>query len=294
MSINFHKKPNMYTSHIQLKVSNLERSMEFYQSTIGFKLLEKIDNIAYLSVDGKDSLVSLIEVENAILSKRGFTGLYHMALLLPTRKDLGNIIKHFIDNNVRIGAGDHHVSEALYLDDPDGNGIEIYVDRDPKDWLWNKDNVYMTTEEVDFHSIIKEADGNWIGLPEETVMGHVHLSVANIEETVKFYTQVLEYNITTSLANSAVFASTGDYHHHLAFNVWNGLNGKAATNNHVGLKSYTIVLKDSTYAVIVKDKLLVAGYTIEEYKEASKYGGAQVFSTIDPNGFRIVFTIEGK
>lgn len=295
MTTHFHKKPNMYTSHVQLKVSNLATSIEYYTAVIGFSVLSQTADTAYLTFDGKTSLVSLVEVQNATPLQRGVTGLYHLALLLPSAKDLGNIIQHFIKLNVRIGAGDHHVSEALYLNDPDGNGIEIYVDRDESKWIWDEQgHVYMTTEQVNFQPLLALADDSWNGLPEGTVMGHIHLSVADLAETEKFYTNVLDYEVVTRYGGQALFISTGKYHHHIGLNTWNSAGGSKPKANMVGLKSYTVVLKDAEYAQQVKDALLANNYVVETFTEAPAYGGEQVFSTVDPNGLRIVFTVDGE
>ncbi len=292
MTTHFHKKPNLYTSHVQLKVSDLERSVEYYTAIIGFQVLNQTEDTAYLTVDGTSSLISLVEVRNAI-SPQGFTGLYHFALLLPTRKDLGNIVQHFIQHNVRIGAADHDVSEALYLNDPDGNGIEIYIDRPEQEWTWTHDgHVHMTTEQLDFQPILAEADGNWIGLPAGTVMGHIHLSVSDLSKTEDFYTNVLDYQVACRYGGQALFISTGHYHHHIGLNTWQS-NGRPALPDHAaGLKSYTVVLKDEAYAVSVRDRLQAAGMLVEHYAEGPLYGGKQLFSTVDPNGIRIIFTTE--
>lgn len=295
MTNHFHKKPNMYTSHVQLKVSNLANSIEYYTTIIGFNVLSQTADTVYLTFDGKTSLVSLVEVPNATPLERGVTGLYHLALLLPSHKDLGNIIQHFINSNVRIGAGDHHVSEALYLNDPDGNGIEIYADRDESEWIWDDNgHVYMTTEQVNFQPILALADGSWNGLPEGTVMGHIHLSVADLAETEKFYTDVLDYEVVTRYGGQALFISTGKYHHHIGLNTWNSAGGSKPSSDMVGLKSYTVVLKDEAYAQQVKEKLAANNYVVELFTEAPTYGGKQVFSTIDPNGLRIIFTVDGE
>lgn len=295
MATHFHKKPNLYTSHVQLKVSNLARSIEYYTTIIGFKVLEQTDHTAYLTADGTTSLVSLVEVPNAQALRPGFTGLYHLALLLPSRKDLGNIVQHFVNLNVRLGAADHDVSEALYLNDPDGNGIEIYIDRDESKWTWfENEQVHMVTEQLNFQPILAEADGNWSGLPANTVMGHVHLSVANIEKSEQFYTKVLDYNVVTRYGAQALFVSTGKYHHHFGLNTWNSGNGPAPTDEMVGLKSFTVVLKDLDYAETVKQSLLENGYLLETFAHAPTYGGQQLFSTLDPNGLRIIFTIDGE
>ena len=294
MPTHFHKKPNMYISHVQLKVSNLERSVAYYKTVIGFDVLEQTKTSAALTFDGKTSVLSLEEVPNALPLRRGVTGLYHFALLLPTRKDLGNFIQHIIQQNIRVGAGDHHVSEAFYLNDPDGNGIEVYTDRPEQDWLWHEDGmVYMTTEQVNVQSVLQEADGKWNGLPNGTVMGHIHLSAANLAESEKFYTQALGYEIVTRYGKEALFISTGKYHHHIGLNTWESSGGSAIPENGVGLKSYTIVLDNEDQAEEIKAKLLGAGAKIDIYNEAPRFGGAQAFSSVDPSGIRIVFTLGG-
>ena len=293
MTTHFHKKPNLYTSHVQLKVSNLERSVDFYTTIIGFQVLEQTAHTAYLTVDGTTSLISLTEVQDAV-SQQGYTGLYHLALLLPTRKDLGNIIQHFIQYNVRLGAADHDVSEALYLNDPDGNGIEIYIDRPEQEWTWNREGqVHMITEQLNFQAILAEADGTWRGLPEGTVMGHMHLSVSDLAQTAAFYTNILDFKVVCEYGGQALFISTGNYHHHIGLNTWHSAGRPALPENAVGLKSFTIVLKDDEYAQTVKENLQAAGAIVEQYKEAPAHGGKQAFSTVDPNGIRIIFTVEG-
>lgn len=295
MAKHFHKKPNLYPAHVQLKVSNLARSIEYYTSIIGFNVLEQTNTTAYLTTDGKTSLVSLVEVPNAQPLKAGFAGLYHLALLLPSRKDLGNIVQHFVNLNIRIGAADHDVSEALYLNDPDGNGIEIYIDRDESEWTWFEgEQVHMVTEQLNFQPILAEADGKWDGLPAGTVMGHVHLSVSNLEKSEEFYTNVLDYNVVTRYGAQALFISTGKYHHHFGLNTWNSANGHAPMEDMVGLKSFTVVLKDEAYAQNIKQSLQQNGFVVENFDGAPVHGGAQVFSTVDPNGLRVVFTIEGE
>lgn len=294
MATHFHHKPNLYSSHVQLKVSDLARSIEYYTTIIGFKVLKQTETEAYLTADGQTSLVSLVEVPNAAPLQPGFTGLYHLALLLPSRKDLGNIVQHFVNLNVRLGAADHDVSEALYLNDPDGNGLEIYIDRDESEWTWSEgEQVHMVTEQLNFQPILAAADGKWDGLPAGTVMGHVHLSVASLDKSEHFYTNVLDYKVVTRFGAQALFISTGKYHHHFGLNTWNSNNGHAPTEEMVGLKSFTVVLKDAAYAETVKQSLRDNDYVVEQFVAAPQFGGKQVFSTIDPNGLRIVFTIEG-
>lgn len=295
MSTHFHKKPNMYVSHVQIKVSNLQQSIEYYKAVIGFDVLEQTENTAILTFDGATSLLSLEQVANAEGLRRGQTGLYHFAILLPTRKDLGNFIQNIIQQNVRVGAGDHHVSEAFYLNDPDGNGIEVYIDRPEENWIWDdKGYVYMTTEQVNVQSVLAEADGKWNGLPKGTVMGHIHLSVADLAESEKFYTEVLGYEVVTRYGNQALFISTGKYHHHIGMNTWESLGGTPIPSNGVGLKSFTIVLDNEAQANQIKANLEKYGAAVEQFEEAPTHGGKQAFSTLDPSGIRIIFTFDGE
>lgn len=294
MTTAFHKKPNMYTSHLQLKVRNLNTAIEFYKTVLGFQVLEQGTNTVYLTHDGTTSMLSLVEQPDA-LSHQGFTGLYHIAFLLPTRKDLGNIIQHFIAQNVRVGAGDHDVSEALYINDPDGNGIEIYWDRPKENWRWDgEEQVHMTTEQLNVPSILAEADGTWNGLPKGTVIGHVHLSVSDLAATEKFYTNVLDYEIVTRYGGQALFASTGKYHHHFGFNTWQSAGSSPRPDNATGLVHFTVVLKDEQYATSARAALEAAGAEVSVIADAPKFGGKQLFSTVDPNGIRIIFTVDGE
>ena len=132
----FHTKPTTFVGHVKIKVGNLERSIKFYQNVLGFNILEQTKSSAKLTADGKTSILSLEQPENVIPKQGRTVGLYHFAILLPEKSDLANIVVHFRENGIRFAASDHLVSEALYLNDPDGNGIEIYSDRDPSRWRW--------------------------------------------------------------------------------------------------------------------------------------------------------------
>lgn len=294
MATHFHQKPNTYVSHVQIKVSNLDRSIEYYQHVIGFKVLERTEQTAALTADGETSILSIEEVKDALPLQKEQTGLYHFAILVPTRKDLANFVQHISELNVPIGAGDHHVSEAIYLYDPDGNGIEVYADRPEEQWIWNGNMVYMTTEPVNFRSLLAIADGTWKGLPEGTVMGHIHLSVSDLHKTEEFYTKALGYEVVTRYGSRALFISTGKYHHHIGLNTWESLGGSPAPENSVGLKSFTLVLENKEKAEIIKKNLREMGYVVEYFESAPKFGGRQDFSTIDPSGIRIIFTLEGE
>lgn len=238
--MSFHKEPYTYTGEVHLNVLDLNRSIEFYKEIIGFKVLELTSNKAVLTADGQAPLLIIEQPENVTPKELHKSGLYHFALLLPKRADLGAIIKHFIEHRIQIGAADHLVSEALYLSDPDGNGIEIYIDRNPNLWQWNDGKVAMSTDPLDGESVVAESVGQtWDGLPNGTVMGHVHLHVANLPEAETFY-NALGFEVVTNYPQ-ALFMSNGKYHHHIGLNTWNGEGALKPSEGSVGLQSYALV-----------------------------------------------------
>ena len=279
--MNFHQPPVTFVGQVNIKVENLERSLAFYEKIIGFKVYDKTDTSALLTADGKNVLLSIEQPSDVIPKKGRTTGLYHFALLLPDRKDLAKVLKHFLETGYPLqGASDHLVSEALYLADPDGNGIEIYTDRPATKWEWNKQHVVMATEALDAENLFAEGmEGTWNGLPEGTVMGHIHLHVAELDKTEEFYTKGLGFDVVSRYGPQALFISSGKYHHHIGLNTWNGVGAPKPPANSVGLESYTLVLPDE---VSLKD-------TVARLEEI----GAQVedengtFITTDPSGNQI-------
>ena len=236
----FHQKPSTYVELVELKVTNLEQSLKFYEEVIGFKVLDRQASKIWLTADGKTALLSIEQPENVVPKKPKTTGLYHFALLLPRREDLGAVLRFFAENGIRIGAGDHLVSEALYLNDPDGNGIEIYSDRPETEWKWEKGAVAMDTLGIDAPAILAAgANTEWNGLPEGTVMGHIHLQVVDIEDAKEFY-ELLGFEVVTPYPG-ALFMSTGKYHHHIGLNTWAGAGAQPASENMTGLEAFNII-----------------------------------------------------
>lgn len=282
----FHHKPNVFVGHVCIKVEDLERSLQYYQDIMGFDVLEKTDRKARLTADGNTSILSIEQPENVIPKQGKTTGLYHFALLLPTKKDLANFVVHLVEKGIRIGSSDHLVSEALYIYDPDGNEIEVYIDRDPAEWVWTGEEVAMAVDPLDFDTLLKHhtPDNKWKNLPADTVMGHIHLHVAELEKTEEFYVKGLGFDIVNRYGGQALFMSTGRYHHHIGVNTWNGLGAPKPFENSVGMHSYTLILPD--------DKAL--NQTIENLKDI----GATVIEedgkviTYDPSENRIELAIQ--
>ncbi|WNS75385.1 VOC family protein [Bacillus sp. DTU_2020_1000418_1_SI_GHA_SEK_038] len=261
----FHKKPNVYVGEVNIKVKDLKTSLTFYQNLMGFKVLEESSHTAVLTTDGKTPLVTLEQPADVIPKTGRTSGLYHYAILLPTRADLSVFLRHLLQTGYRFGAADHYVSEALYLNDPDGNGIEVYRDRPSDEWNWKNGLVDMATEQLDGEGILAESNAEWTGLPADTLMGHIHLHVADLQQTEEFYTQGLGFQ-TVCYYPQAAFLSTGGYHHHIAINTWQGVGAPPPPENSVGLNWYTLVFPNSEARdnVVAQLKEIGASVKIEE------------------------------
>lgn len=282
--MNFHTAPATHVEHVKINVSDLERSLEFYKNTIGFKILEQDANSARLTTDDKTSILSLYQPSHPVPKGRT-SGLYHFAILLPERSDLAAVTIHLAHKQIRLGSADHDVSEALYLSDPDGNGIEIYIDRHPGKWTWNNDQVHMTTEPLDAEGLLRDFPPNneWQGLPENTVMGHLHLHVSDLDSTLKFYTEGLGLDIVCKFGGQAMFMSTENYHHHIAINVWNGMEAPAPESGSVGLNAYVMKYPNATERDEAVSRLEHAGFNTINKNES-------VFAE-DPSGNRVELAI---
>lgn len=281
--MNFHEKPITYVSNVHLYVEDLNRSVEFYKKIMGFKVLESTSTKALLTADGKSALLTVEQPFGVIPKEPRRSGLYHMAILLPSREELGKFLYHLILNGVRPGSSDHHVSEALYFNDPDGNGIEVYRDREPEEWLWNAEHVHMVTDPLDAQGVLDAGGGKpFAGLPADTKMGHVHLHVSDVEKAKEFYTKALGFEVVADYPQ-AYFLGAGKYHHHIAVNTWAGVGAPARSVNSVGLHSYTIVYADQSTLENVVESLKALGAAVETE--------GNVYITKDPAGNRIILSI---
>ena len=231
--------------HVALNVRNLDLQSQYYQQVLGMSVIHQDETQIDLGV-GKTVLVRLIQTEE-LLDVGGSYGLYHLAILLPSREALAQIFKHFVDNSVPlIGASDHDYSEAIYLEDTEGNGIEIYRDRPVSEWNIKEDGrIIGTTEAMDAEGLYRLAtslEGPY-KMPEGSRMGHVHLSVRKSGISSEFYQNVLQVQDKFSV-HSASWLASGNYHHHLAVNEWGGQNLTTRTEGMRGLAYYTVNFKD--------------------------------------------------
>lgn len=255
-----------YIRGVTLQVSNLAISREFYQHVLGLQPLSVSDTTVALGVQGSSvPLVTLVENSRAPSpSGRKRLGLYHFAILLPTRADLGRFVRHLSDIGARAGAGDHLVSEAFYLQDPDDLGIEVYADRPRDTWLRRGRELTMGTDSVDVRSLVAEAGGTaWTGMPAGTVMGHVHLHVGDITTASRFYADAVGFDKMVWSYPGALFLAAGGYHHHLGNNVWAGPDATAASADEPQLLEWTLVVPSTTDVSAAAESVRAAGFAAE-------------------------------
>lgn len=273
---------------VRLRVRDAARSIAFYTGTVGLALLgTDADGIVRLGV-GNAVLIELEEHRDARPRPRGTTGLFHVAILVPDRPALAVVLRRLVARQVRLGASDHIVSEALYLDDPDGNGIEIYRDRPASEWRWQAGTVEMATDHLDGRGLLAEAPASVpldAPLPAGTRVGHVHLQVGDLAGARRFYVEHFGYDITTDRYPGALFVSAGRYHHHLGLNIWQSRGGSAAPRDSVGLVRYEVVLPQASDVDALRERLVAAGESVT--------ATADGFEAADPWGTKVLVRTAG-
>ncbi|MGH2861904.1 MAG: VOC family protein [Solirubrobacteraceae bacterium] len=257
---------------VQLTVSCLERSLPFYTQMIGLAPTEQPDGSVLLGGAARlPPLLSLVGDSSARPRNPRETGLYHFAILVPTRRDLAVALARLAQGGWRLdGASDHLVSEALYLSDPDGNGIEIYRDRPRSEWRLDRaGQLEMATLPLDLDGLLAElqdappdpaADAR---VPEGTRIGHVHLQVAELEQIERFYADVLGFEVTVRGYPGALFVAAGGYHHHIGLNTWQSGGGSPPPAGGVGLRAYELRLGSTEALAEVRSRGDAAGVASE-------------------------------
>lgn len=270
---------------VELTVANLARSLTYYRETVGLAILAQDAGWASLGAGGRE-LLRLVEEAGALPTAR-LTGLYHFALLVPERLDLARWLAHAARDRVAlVGLADHFVSEALYLSDPDEHGIEVYWDR-PRDIWEGRVAERMTTLPLDVGGLLRElpdpAGEPFDGLAAGTVMGHVHLKVADVAETVAFYRDVLGFGLMAQLGPSAAFFGAGGYHHHIGANVWQSAGAPPPPPGSAALRQATIVLPDDAARDRVVARLEAAARPVGETDAGP--------TCEDPSGNRLLLAV---
>jgi len=259
--------PQTTVGAVSLTVADLPRSLAYYEQSVGLRVVAHDVDAATAALGTVDrTLLELVELRGARPAGR-HTGLYHFALLLPERAELAAWLAHAARDRVAlVGLSDHFVSEALYLSDPDGHGIEIYWDRPRAVWEGQVAE-RMTTVALDVDGLLGTLDdpasAPFEGLPAETTMGHVHLKVASIAETVAFYRDVVGLALMAQLDASAAFLAAGGYHHHLGANTWESAGATPAPPDAAALRHATLVLPDAAERDTLLARLETAGVPVQ-------------------------------
>lgn len=270
-----------------LAVADRERSLAFYREFLGLTVLDEVPHdgepAVMLGAQGV-AVIRIVARPGIAPLPRRVTGLYHAAILLPDRAALGRVILRLAEARYPFGASDHAVSEALYLDDPDGNGLEIYADRDRSEWTWDGDRVRMTTVALDLDAVvaaIPDGSPRWAPMPAGTTLGHVHLRVGDAGAAERFYAGTVGFDVVASFPG-ATFMSVGGYHHHLGANSWETGGAPPRSDATAGLIEWEIVLPTVDDVAATAARLAAAGVTTGARSDGS-------FDIVDPWGTRLVF-----
>ncbi len=243
----------------RLAVTDLSRSAAYYEDLLGLSVLDRGPRKVALGVIGTER--PLLQLESSSSHRRPSgprLGLYHFALLVPDRAALGRFLTHASNRRLHVSSADHAVSEALYLWDPDGLGIEVYRDRPRSEWQMRGDELFMTTEPLNLRSLLGEADGPWLGMPSGTVIGHMHLHVGDIPQAETFYHRALGFDRTVWSYPGALFMAAGGYHHHLGTNTWAGA-APSRGDDEAGLLDWEIVVPTPADVEAVADSCAHVG-----------------------------------
>jgi catechol 2,3-dioxygenase len=279
----FASRTPLHIGAVGLKVRDLDRLTAFYRDVLGVSVLDRSKDASTLGTDG----VPLVHLESAPDAKPDdprTAGLYHTAFLMPTRPDLARWILHVARNKVPLtGASDHGVSEAFYLDDPEGNGMEVYCDRPRESWQWSGDELKMITDPLDIEDIVREVPptATYPAAPGGLRIGHVHLRVGDVARAETFYRGALGLDVTRR-RHGATFMSSGRYHHHVAGNVWHSAGAGARDDNRAGLSWFSLEAADTGAFETAKGRLVQAGIALTATAEG--------IETADPWGTRLRIT----
>ena len=276
----FASRTPLHIGAISLKARNFEALVAFYRDALGLSVINDSGHGTALGVGG----VPFVHIERQSDAKPDDprqAGLYHTAFLMPTRADLARWLRHTERHKVALtGASDHAVSEAFYLDDPEGNGVEVYCDRPAESWQWTGDDLRITADPLDIEAILREVPptANYPGAPDGLRIGHVHLRVGDVARAEAFYRDGLGLDVTRR-RHGASFMSSGRYHHHIAANVWHSAGAGARDPDRAGLSWLTLEAADAVAFAALKQRLTRAGIAFSETSAA--------IETADPWGTRL-------
>ena len=272
--------PRTRIASVSLRVADAERVAELYEGALGLTRLPG-DGALRLSADGRRPLIELKESRSAPPAPPRAAGLFHTAVLFATRAALADSLRRVLEAGFRLtGASDHGVSEALYMDDPEGNGVELYWDRPRDSWpLGPGGSIEMFTAPLDVHDLLARAEG--AENDAAATIGHAHLKVAELPRSVAFWRDAVGLDLKAAYGDQAAFLAAGDYHHHIGANVWRSGGGPPAPDDALGLERVTLAMADEAALATTVEQL-------REYAEVQETAGALVR---DPDGILVELTV---
>jgi catechol 2,3-dioxygenase len=280
--------PRTSIGTVRLRVADIDALSEFYDRVIGLRGVERDGDVARLGPEGGEPLVELVSAPVASPAPTFSTGLFHLAILVPDRAELARALRRVIEQGWRLtGASDHLVSEALYLNDPEGNGIEIYRDRPRDQWGHDGGEIRMATLPLDLDGVLAEAaagDEPPNGMPAGTTIGHVHLRVAGIPAVEAFYNGELGLDVMVRSYPGALFVAAGGYHHHIGLNTWQSEGAPPPPEAALGLDRFELVLPDEAERDAAADRIGETGDPVRVEDG--------VLAT-DPSGNHLLLTARG-
>lgn len=283
-----------HTGQVHLRVADLERSLAFYRDLLGYSVLPVDERRVRLAPERDAPADFLLEATTGVSPKPWRTaGLFHAAIRVPTRRDLARVISRLFNGGWKIdGMADHGVSEAFYLSDPDGNGLEIYHDRPRTDWPVRNGELAMMSDPLDINSLfatMEPGDLDQATIPAGTDIGHVHLQVSDLGRAEAFYSGILGFDVMQRSYRGALFVSAGGYHHHIGLNVWAGEGVPGLRDDVAGLIDFTILLPDTVALDAVKARIDAAGL---ETQQPETSDGSPDLLVHDPDGIGVVLAVE--
>jgi catechol 2,3-dioxygenase len=281
-TVTFANRTPMRIGTVGLKARDLSRLTDFYASAIGLQVIDRDSRTARLGAGGV-TLLALEASPAAAPDDPRTAGLYHTAFLQPARGDLARWLVHVARTRVPLsGASDHLVSEAIYLDDPEGNGIEVYRDRKPEEWRWDGDRIQMATNRLDLDNLAADAgNATYAGAPDGLRVGHIHLRVGDLGATQKFYCDALGLDPTAG-RGGALFMSSGRYHHHVGSNVWHSAGAGRRDDDRAGLAWFSIETADAAIRDAALSRLKAAAVPVHAIENGH--------AVDDPFGTRVRLT----
>lgn len=284
---------NTHIEYVHLQVTDVSNALRFYQELLGFQLIGEANGSTMLSATGEPpGQIFLSALPGAIRKPSNTTGLYHVAIRLPSRAGLANLFSKLLREDTPFqGFSDHGVSEAIYLADPEGIGLELYVDRPRQDWPRSSGEPHMYSAPLDVDDLLSLAsprNNDTSTLPPETDIGHIHLHVAEIAASERFYHQLIGFEVTERSYPGALFLSAGGYHHHIGVNVWAGRGAPPAPSNAVGLVSFGLAIPDARAWWAAIQRLQETGHQVESWRSRDHKLGTLVR---DPSQNAVVLSV---